>query len=174
MEESAQYHVMDVDGNVVGPVSPAVLTHLVTQWRIGPDSPIRRTDGADWVTLRDVATSIGITLPVSNDWKASSEAAIAKDRSNIRWGCAVFLILGWIGMTWIGLGFLFMPMLLTGILFVVFCKVFGAMSGLDVLNVPMWTDVRVKRQPGQGLQMLALALAMGLVTAYYCWRITTQ
>lgn len=174
MEESSQYHVMDVDGNVIGPVSPAVLTHLVKQWRIGPDSPIRREDGAEWGTFRDVATSLGIALSESNEWKTNRDAALAKDRSNMRWGCAVFLVLGWIGMAWVGLGFLFVPMLMSGIFFVAFCKLLGAMSGLDVLNVPMWTDVRVKRQPGQGLQMLALALAIGTVAAYYCWRITSQ
>lgn len=174
MEESEQYYVMNIDGVIIGPVASNVLTHLATKWQIGPDSPIRRGDGAEWMTFRDVAATLGITLPDSTDWRADREAAIAKEKSDMRWGCAVFLVIGWIGMTWIGLGFLFVPMLLIGILFVLFCKLFGAMSGLDVLNVPMWSDVRVKRLPGQGLQMFALALAMGLVMAYYLYRIMNQ
>jgi hypothetical protein len=94
--------------------------------------------------------------------------------SNKRWGCAIFLVIGWILMTWLGLGFLFVPFLMYCILYLLFAKLFEAMTGLSVLGVPMWMDVRVKRIPGQGWDFLAMALAMGLVAAYYCWRIVSQ
>lgn len=173
MKES-QYYVIDIDCQIIGPVDAPILTHLVTKWQIGPDSPIRRGSNGDWMSFRDVAATLDITLPDSGDWRANRKATVSKERSDMRWGCAVFLVIGWIGMAWIGLGFLVVPMLMTGILFVLFCKLFGAISSTDVLNVPMWSDVRVKPLPGQGLQMLAFALSLGMVIGYYYWRITNS
>ena len=174
MEDPEQYYVMDIDGVIIGPVASNVLTHLATKWQIGPDSPIRRGDGSEWVTFRDVAAILSITLPDATDWRANRKAAIAKEKSDKRWGCAVFLVIGWIGMTWIGLGFLFVPFLMYCVLYYSFCKLFEVMTGLQVLGVPMWTDVRVKRIPGQGWDFLAMALAMSLVMGYYLYRIMNQ
>lgn len=171
MEEPAQYHVMDVDGNMVGPVSSAELAKLVEQWCIGPDSPIRPAEGSNWTTFRDVATSIGIQLPETDEWEANRKAAIANEKSNIRWGCAVFLVLFWVGMNWIGFGFLVVPIVAFSVLYYTLCKLFSAMTGLEVFWAPMWSDMRKKRIPGQGWQFLALILAMFLVVGYYLYRI---
>ena len=148
MEEAKQFYVMNIDGVVIGPVTSDVLTHLANTWQIGPDSPIRPSEISEWATFRDVAATLGITLPDTRDWKASRKAAIAKEKSDMRWGCAVFLVIGWIGMTWIGLGFLFVPFLMFCALYYGLGKLFEAMTGLPVLGVPMWSDFRVKRIPG--------------------------
>ena len=161
---------MDIDGVIIGPVASDVLTHLATKWQIGPDSLIRRGDSAEWVTFRDVAATIGIRLPDSTDWSASRKAAMAKQRSETMLVCVVLLVIGWIGMAWIGIGFLFVPILMSGILYFGLCKLFQAMSGIDIFSLPLLNDMRVNRLPGQGLQMLALALSGGLVMAYYAYR----
>jgi hypothetical protein len=178
MEEQAQdppqFYVMDIDGKIVGPVPSEVLTNLAASWQIGPDSPIRQGDVAEWATFREVANALGIALPAANDWRANRNAAIAKEKSDKRWGCAIFLVIAWIAMMWMGIGFLFVPILMWGVLYYAFGKLFGAMTGLDVLGLPMWNDFRVKRIPGQGWDFLAIVLAIIIVFASYSWRFTSQ
>jgi hypothetical protein len=174
MEETDQYYVMDLKGQVVGPMDLKGVTILAFSWKIEPESPVRRSDGTEWVAFRRIAADHGISLPDTVEWQANRDAAVKQDRSEIIWMSGILIAIIWGGMSWLGIGFMFVPMLLTGILYVLFCKLFGAMSSLEILSLPLFNDMRVNRLPGQGLQMLALALSGGLVIAYYAYRIMNQ
>jgi len=166
-----EYYVVTVTHESVGPISPDVISYLVKTWQIGPDSPIKMGEDGEWATMRDVGDALGIDLPDSENWKVNRVSALAKERKNGLLAVVFLLVLIWGGLTIIGLGFIFMPMLIVGALFVILCLIFTPIAGTDVLSAPMWTDIRKKPENGQGWQFLAFAIASILTMVFYAWRI---
>lgn len=165
-----EYYVVTVTQEPVGPISPEVIAHMVRRWRIGPDSPIKRGADGEWATMRDVADVLGIDLPDSERWKADRASAMSTERTNGILGAVIVLPLIWGGLAFIGLGFIFMPLLIVGTIFVLLCLLFTPIAGTNVLATPMWTDIRKKAVKGQGWQLLSFGIALALTMAFYAWR----
>jgi len=126
------------------------------------DCWVRREEEDEWFQLKELHEAL--------TEKASKETP--SDSNNLLGcGCLLVIFLGLLfgGMSVIGLGFLFIPLLMLGVLYLIYGFILGLIFNVDVFSAKMWS---IHETPSKDsfMQFLAMMLALTSVLLFYLWR----
>jgi hypothetical protein len=165
------YYVITIDGTPKGPLDSAGLIQLISNWELSPDSMMRAGKDGEWASVQQVAETMSIELPWTDEWKELRKAAKREDaKLSIKAYGVVTVVLAII-LQLVGLGFLKTPLFVGVVLFLVICLILGEAFNCNVLGAKMWNDVRKGPEKGGGLKFVAFAISFGMMAAWYYGKI---